>query len=269
MKTRIVLLAVLLPAVAFAVQVPKPSSEDPGVRVADYDRDNVVRLDLAIGVKTHIELGKGETVDYVATGDDSAWDIGPAKKMKNHVFIKPIAKLPDTNMTIVTDRRTYTFDLKLVDRSKAFLDVRYRFPEQETAASNATKLKAKLDQGSGQAEPAQGDNTNYWMDGAESLAPSRTWDDGRFTYLVFPRGAALPSPYVLGDDGEESSPPFHIDAKRNVVVIEQLFKQLNLRQGDKLVLGVFNKSYAGPGTGTETGTISNSVERTIIKGGDE
>jgi type IV secretion system protein VirB9 len=259
--------ATLLPIGAYAVQVPKASHFDPAIRVVSYNRADKVRLQLAYGKRTHLEFSPGEKVIYVSSGDDDAWDVGPAKNIQNHLFIKPIGRLPTTNLVVVTNRRTYNFHLVLVKPGDYYADVRFTYPDAEQAKANAETVRTQLEASTGNRAPKPSDNTNYWVQGAEALAPSSAWDDGRFTYLAFAPGAELPAIYIEGDDGEESVTRPSVDPKTGVLTVSLLTKKIVLRRGDKLVACVFNKSYTGPGRGASNGTTSDNVERVIKEGG--
>lgn len=258
----------LLPICAYAVQIPTPSPFDPAIRTVEYNRADKVRLQLAYGLRTHIEFSLGEKVTYVSSGDDEAWDIGPQKNIQNHLFIKPINKLPTTNLIVVTNKRTYNFDLVLVKPRDYFADLLFTYPDVNQAKAESAKAKAWLSASGPGSAPKPGNNTNYWLQGSEALAPSRAWDDGRFTYLVFPPGAELPAMYIEGDDGEESIAHPSVEPKTGVIAIPLLTKKIVLRRGEKLVACVFNKGYTGPGRGASNSTTSDKVER-VIKGDEQ
>ena len=265
---RLFIASALLPAFAYAIQIPTASPFDPTIRTVEYNRADKVRLQLAYGQRTHIEFSLGEKVTYVSSGDDDAWDVGPAKNIQNHLFIKPIGKLPTTNLIVVTNKRTYNFDLALVKSRDYFADLLFTYPDVDQAKAESAKAKAWLNATRVGSTPKPGDNTNYWLQGSEALAPSGAWDDGRFTYLVFPPGAELPAMYIEGDDGEETIAHPSVDPKSGVIAIPLLTKKIVLRRGDKLVACVFNKSYTGFGRGSSNGTTSDKVER-VIKGGEQ
>ncbi|MFP3709711.1 TrbG/VirB9 family P-type conjugative transfer protein [Paraburkholderia sp. SIMBA_009] len=260
--------ASIMPTLACAEEIPLASPLDPHIRVVKYDRADQVRLILAFGQRTHIEFGRDEVVTYVSSGDDAAWDIGPAKNIKNHLFIKPADKLPTTNLIVVTNKRTYNFNLTVGTKTTYYADLLFVYPDELKAKADAQRAQSALDGSSAGSEPKPGDNTNYWVQGSDELTPSRAWDDGRFTYISFPAGAQLPAMYTVGDDGEEVIANPAVDAKTGVLSLPFLVKKIVLRRGDKLVACVFNKGYTGPGRGSPTGTISNNVVRTI-KGSEQ
>jgi type IV secretion system protein VirB9 len=262
----VVIGALWLPVGAYALQIPVASPFESSMRTAVYNRGDKVRLQLAYGLRTHIEFSPGEKVTYVSSGDDDAWDIGPQKNIQNHLFIKPIGKLPTTNLIVVTTRRTYNFELALVKPREYYADLLFTYPDAEQAKADAARAKDWLKAAGVGAAPASGDNMKYWAQGSQALVPSRAWDDGRFTYLAFAPGAELPAIYIEGDDGEESIAPSNVDAQTGIIGIPLLIKKIVLRRGDKLVACVFNKGYTGRSRATTTGTNSDKVQR-VTKGG--
>lgn len=260
----LIVVAVSLPfGHAFGEQVPTPSPLDSRIRSVPYNGIDSVRLNLAYGQRTHIELAADEVTKYISTGDDPAWDVGPEKNIRNHIFIKPIASKPDTNMVIVTNKRSYNFNLYLVKPAEYYASLRFTYPEEKREAAAAQSLKKSLDEFKASAHPKEGDNTNYWAQGADGITPLRAWDDGRFTYLYFAPGALLPAMYVEEDDGQETTEKPVVDGDTGVVTITRLVRKVVLRRGDKLVAGVFNMSYAGPGFVQSTKTVSDNVRRVV------
>ncbi len=246
---------------ALAEQVPAQSPSDPHMRTVPYSRTDMVRLNLAYGKRTHIELSADETTKYISTGDDDAWDIGPEKNVRNHVFLKPIGAKPGTNMVLVTNKRTYNFNLYLVKPEEYYSSVLFTYPDVQKEKAAATSLTNAMNEYKAGVEPKDGDNTNYWGQGADSLLPMRAWDDGRYTHLYFAPGALLPAVYLEEDDGQETTEKPNVDPDTGVVTIPRLVKKIVLRRGDKLVACVFNMSYSGPGFVHATKTASDSVRR--------
>ena len=63
---------------------------------------------LHFGFQSHIEFAKNEEIQTITLGDSYAWKITP---LANRLFIKPLEKNIRTNMTIITNKRTYQFDI--------------------------------------------------------------------------------------------------------------------------------------------------------------
>ena len=67
------------------------------------------------GFQSQIEFAKGENIETITMGDSYAWNVTP---LNNRLFIKPLEFNVRTNMTIITNKRTYHFDLVAKKSSK-------------------------------------------------------------------------------------------------------------------------------------------------------
>jgi type IV secretion system protein VirB9 len=100
-------LLVLSHGLVFAADTPDSSVYDSRIKSTLYNPKNVVELNTAAGYATHILFEEGEEYQNHAFGDGEAWQL---KSAKNHIFIKPKAEHADTNLVIITNKRTYTMN---------------------------------------------------------------------------------------------------------------------------------------------------------------
>jgi len=274
---RLLLIALLVPTLALAELTPQKGDFDPRVRVVDYNPMNVVKLSTFYGVSTHVQFADGETIQDVAVGDDQAWKVVPRG---NHLFIKPQADKADTNVTVVTNLRTYQFALVVQPRplkdSTAWADpnlifsLTFRYPDEEAAKAAASAkqlaLKAKLGEVKNKLSDASkaGQNTDYWVAGSEEISPTGARDDGRFIYLTYTNNRDMPAIYEVDEKGNEALINTNV-INGNTIVIQRLVRRLMLRKGDA-VASVINKSFdLNGGIDNTTGTVAPDVER-VIKG---
>jgi type IV secretion system protein VirB9 len=222
-----------------------------------------------------VQFGEDESIKDVAVGDDQAWKVVPRG---NHLFIKPQATKADTNVTVVTDKRTYQFALVVQPRpikdSKAWADpnlifsLAFRYPNEEAAkrVANAKKeaAKASLNEVKAKLTDAtkRSDNFDYWVAGSEEISPTAARDDGRFIYFSFTNNRDMPAVYsVDAEDNEALINTNVIDG--NTIVIQRLVPRIILRKGN-YVASVINKSFdINGGTDNTTGTIAPDVKRVI------
>lgn len=274
---RLLLIALLVPTLALAELTPHKGEFDPRVRVVDYNPMNVIKLSTFYGVSTHVQFAETETIKDVAVGDDQAWKVVPRG---NHLFIKPQATKADTNVTVVTDKRTYQFALVVQPRpvkdSTAWADpnlifsLTFRYPQEEAAkiAGNAKKdaLKARLTEVKAKLSDAtkEGQNFDYWVAGSDEISPTSARDDGRFIFLTFSNNRDMPAVYSVDAEGNEALINTNV-IDGNTIVIQRLVARLILRKGNA-VASVVNKSFdLNSGTDNTTGTVAPDVER-VIKG---
>ena len=274
---RLLLIGLLVPAMAMAEITPPKGDFDPRVRIVDYNPLNVVKLATFYGVSTHVQFADGETIRDVAVGDDQAWKVVPRG---SHLFIKPQAEKADTNVTVITDKRTYQFALvvqpRAVKDSTAWADpnlifsLAFRYPDEEAAKAAATAqkeaLQARLGEIKGKLSDAtkEGQNFDYWVAGSEEVSPTAARDDGRFIYLTFTNNRDMPAVYSVDEQGNEALINTNV-IDGNTIVVQRLVRRLILRKGIA-VASVVNKSFdLGGGMDNTTGTVSQDVER-VIKG---
>ena len=267
-------LAMILLSGAIAETTPEPGAADPRVRVVTYSPKNVVRLNTFFGVSTHIKFSESEQIKDVAVGDDLAWKVIPRG---NNLFIKPTAKEGDTNITVITNRRTYHFvavvltekNQKAWANRELIYSLSFRYPDEEDANSNA-RARAEAEKARredvknrlARAPSRNGHNMDYWVAGHQEVSPSGAYDDGRFTYLIFNNNSAMPAVYETDESGKESLVNTHVTSG-NTIVIHRLAERITLRKGD-FGASVWNKSYDQTGGANNlTGTVAPDVERVI------
>lgn len=98
----------VLTSSAFAYMDDVPITSDNRIKTYIYNPNEIYLMVVHTGFQSHIEFAKGEKIETISMGDSYAWKITP---LANRLFIKPMEKNIRTNMTILTNRRTYQFDL--------------------------------------------------------------------------------------------------------------------------------------------------------------
>ncbi len=266
MKARLIacLLAGVLPMHANAAQEPVPSKADARVRFVDYDPNNVVTIYGKVGTATMILFEPDEQLIDMVGGNTDAWQAASTGK-RNGVFFKPAVKAPATNIQVVTDRRAYTFDMKLAPPNETgYLTVRFRYPATERAAETRAKERERVEQLLDQGGPVR--NRNYTVQGAGELAPVEAWDDGTVTYLRFPARTRLPAIYGASDGDDSAGQIENVTVGADgTVAVHGVRPRLVLRSGS-LVACVFNEGFDPGAPRAPTNTSSSQVER-VVKGG--
>jgi type IV secretion system protein VirB9 len=222
-------------APSMAATMPRPGAVDPRMRTVWYDPDQVVSLKGFFGYQMMIEFGDDERIENVSIGDAVAWQVTPNRKA-NLLFIKPIERDIATNMTVVTDRRRYAFELSAHAASGP------RAPEM----AYVVRFLYPPDPSPARAEPPpppERRNTAYTYTGSRASLPSLVFDDGHFTYFQWPAVAATPALFTLGPDGSESTVNYVV--RDGYVVVEQVAARFLLRNG-KDVTTVINDAWRDP-----------------------
>ena len=254
-----VLSSVMVAPIARADWVPAPGHGDPRIRVAPYSSNRVYRLYGYVGYQMDIEFAPGERFKGLAAGNME----GIAFKAEGrHLFIKPRVARLRTNLTVLTNRRTYEFDYSVSSgipdpaKHQVIYALRFSYPRpRSTAALPNARQRIAADLARGPAAPR---NYDYWYCGSPSLKPEAVWDNGVQTWIRFGARQALPAIFVLGADGSESLVNFSVH--QGDVVVQRVVRRLVLRRG-KVKGCVVNEAFRGGGERLRSETVSPNVER--------
>ena len=241
----LVLLYVLSTSTSYAVIETRATPLDSRIRVVQYNPNNVIKFIGYYGYQTCIEFEPGETPGTISLGDTSAWQISPSG---NLIFLKPIEQDANTNMTVVTNKRMYFFELSAydaidVDDADLAFTVRFIYPN-DTSNNNTSEIKKYIISENPELLEPQKLNYNYTISGEEDVAPIKIFDDGKFTYLKF-RGSNADWPAIFSVDSSrhESIVNYRVSVQmKNTLIVEGVYPKLALRHNKKIVC-VFNEGF--------------------------
>lgn len=204
---------------ASAQNRPRPADGDPRLQVVEYRNNQVVILEVAPGYQLSVEFAADERIESVGLGDSSAWMVSPTKR-GDHLFIKAVQPGVSTNMTVVTDIRTYAFDLHPLPGPSAMMayTVRFSYPAPPETSTPA-------------GEAAAAPEARYRVSGDKRLRPSAISDDGIKTYIEWPANVAMPAVYAINDQGREALVNGVVQDKTFVIdgVAQQLLFRIDRR----------------------------------------
>jgi len=218
-----------------AADAPRPGAVDPRIRTVAYDPDQVVRLTGYFGIQTMLEFAPDERIENVSIGDALGWQVTPNKKA-NLLFLKPLDRTAATNMTVVTDRRRYVFELVVAGPKASAKDLAYvvRFlvpaPSPLMVAALPPPPVAPVER-----------NAAYTVKGDAAIQPTKVFDDGAATYFAWPAQADLPAVFVVNADGVEGLA--NAVVRDGYLVVDQLAPRFVLRSG-KASLTVTNGAFS-------------------------
>lgn len=239
-----VLLAALVvgpePVWAQLREVPIPGSVDPRVQTVLFKEDSVVALRGHYGYQMMIEFGADERIENVSIGDSLAWQVTPNRRADT-LFVKPIEFDAATNMSVITSKRRYTFQLSAEEPTgpgdpNIIYRVKFTYPPEAASAEPKDLLP----------QPQANSNQNYSVSGSTRNVPSRIFDDGQRTYFEWPSAAATPAVFALSADGSESLVNFIM--RGNMMVVERVGPAFVLRNGPDQTV-VVNDSWREPDPG--------------------
>ena len=227
--------------VAHAIQENKPLAIDKRIRTYVYNPNEVYVFTAHYGYQSEIELDPKESIGVISLGNAPSWQIEP---MGSRIFIKPIEPDATTNMTIITDKRTYHFELyaeeaESIRDEKMVFTARFYYPDLESGAVRTFKPTKTLKLPNIKEEPEKY-HFNYTLSGSEGIAPLRVFDDGEFTYFQFRnKNADIPAFFMVDNEGKESLVNYRV--LQDYIVVERVASQYTLRNGDEVTC-VFNES---------------------------
>jgi type IV secretion system protein VirB9 len=216
---------------------------DPRIRTLMYDPDRVVSIHGVFGYQLMIQFGADERIEDVAIGDGAAWQVTP-NKGASLLFLKPIDQAAATNMTVVTDRRSYLFQLSAsspagLARSDMTYVIRFAYPPEPVVVATPPPPPPP---------PPQRRNAAYTYAGARDLLPAEVFDDGQFTYFKWPETASTPALFLVARDGTESL--VNYSYRDGYQVVEQVAHLFRLRNG-KDVTTIINQAWREPTPGED------------------
>ena len=212
------------------------AAPDSRIRTLAYDANEIVKIHGKTGIQSTIEFASDEKIENVAVGDSSAWQITPNRRA-SLLFVKPLNARSRTNMTVVTDRRTYMFDLVAGDASgSAIYALKFSYPNEkpvkaavqptQQAATAATTVPATV--------TAEKLHFDWKSKGHGKLTPNRMFDDGTSLYLAWDKETPLPAILTQAEDKKEG--PVNYRMSGEYIVVSPVPQNVVLRYGSKVAV---------------------------------
>ena len=211
------------------------AASDGRIKTLDYVPDKIVQIIGKSGIQSTIEFGPNERIENVAVGDSSKWQITPNHRA-SMLFVKPLAPRSRTNMTVVTDRRTYMFDLVAGDKwTTPLYALKFSYPNDPPPEPVGKPAQPVLAAAAPTVAPAimTADKLHFdWKTkGDGKLLPARVFDDGQSVYLAWGRDTPLPAILTVSEDRKEG--PVNYRMSGEYIVISPIPANLLLRYGRK------------------------------------
>jgi type IV secretion system protein VirB9 len=185
-------LALALLFAATAADAQDASAADPRIQTMPYDAGRVVPLRVAPRHQLTLMFAAGERIENVAIGDADAWQI-TANNRADALFIKALGSTgSSTNMTVITDTRTYSFELTLATAPGFDTPYVMRFTYPDASLANEA----------GDVPPPT--TGRYRLSGARSARPSVIEDDGVRTYVQWAAQQPVPAIFAVDERGAET-----------------------------------------------------------------
>ena len=255
MRKTLTCLFLLLYSPAWGAEIPVPVATDSRIKTFVYSENDVFNLVTHYGYQSNIEFGTAEDVQTISVGERSSWQIVPAGR---RLFVRALTTNAHTNMTVITNKHAYQFDLTSVptpstpSEELAYV-VRFFYPGERKNSVPAIYTDDIHSAGTGivpsaalpvaptsapTTAPGAGYNYSYTFTGSDVLAPVKLYDDGNSTYFKFRDAAISPTIAVVGSDGKETA----LTARRSgdYWVTDAVANRFTIRQGNAMIC-VYNE----------------------------
>lgn len=226
----------LLPVPAEALKVPRPQGVDGRIHTIMYGPDEVFKFTGHYGYQSSIVFEDDEEIITISMGDSVPWQITPSE---NRIFLKPVEQDAQTNMTVLTNKRTYLFELhaaeaESIEDPNLIWVLKFIYPTQTVIRKKKEKLREP------EVDGYENFNFNYTIRGSAEFAPIKIYDDGEFTYFEFrDKNAEIPAFYHVDDRGKEYLINFR--ARDDQIIVERVSSRFTLRHGSDIVC-VYNEA---------------------------
>lgn len=251
-------LLMLVSKPAMAVQKPVPQPGDPRLKYYVYRENEVYQYTGYAEVQSRIDLDPTETIITISMGNAAGlWDIITAGY---RIFIKPKVLDAKTNMTIITSKRVYYFELYSEKVEDGMLDKKVNFavkfyygdepydPKKSSKDGSFFELQYPPDPVPEVPNPllfANLLNFNYTIAGNKTISPLEIFDDGEFTYIKFKDiNADLPAIFEVLPYSEDEKPKetlVNYRKKEGYIIIEKVTSVFTLRFGPQIAC-IFNET---------------------------
>lgn len=239
-----------------------PITTDSRIKTFIFNENEVYKLDFQYGYQSSIEFGLKESFETISVGNSNSWKITPVNR---RIFIKPLDGDSKTNMTVITNKNVYHFDLhshypgRYLDNNLVYV-ARFFHPEKNTNSMkplvesakypanksgnnfssssygasgmnvkyNGSPLVSNNYASKQQMQNKPSYNYNYTLTGPEQISPMQIFDDGSKTYFLLNNIITKPEFYSKSFNGN-LSPIRHYKMGKYVVVdkISQQFVMKN------------------------------------------
>ena len=235
-----------------------------------YSDSDIYTVYTKCGYQTSLVFDPEEEIQTISVGDRSTWQIIPSG---SRLFIRPLVEGVATNMTVITNKRSYQFDIKSTKKTGRVIYVaRFTYNAETPTAKGPAPVVAAIPAPTyvygpgnqpfvnpttagyvpppsvdrpaspggprppklvGEASP-QNPNYNYTFSGPDDLAPLQVYDDGSHTYIRY-RNTDQPTPNVYLIDGAGGETLFPATMKSGLLTVETVVGEFALKNANGTV----------------------------------
>jgi type IV secretion system protein VirB9 len=223
----------------FAQAADEPVTMDSRIKTYIYNPNEVFPVILHYGYHNHIDFPKNEFIKNIIVGNRADWEI---TNSGNRIFLQTYSRQAHTNMTVITNKRTYEFDLVAkgelheTDYDLAYA-IKFYYPEEAKVVD--TKFNQEENGETGEiSDLVQGKiNANYVYRGDTEVTPLVAFNDEKFTYLKFREGV-VPKVETFTKNGKKQE--VKIFSYNGYIIVNNIFPRIKLSYNRKSAY-IYNK----------------------------
>lgn len=226
----------------------------------EYDEDNVYLVITRPKRSTFLRFGTDERITYVSAGDQKNFEF-PVAKSFEFMEVKPKFENMETNLTVVTTKRTYHLIVRSTyEGGKWYARVTWKYPQlalvdltrndalQDQIAEAGSAARPQNAQVAGprplasqseaeiEASTIERLNFDYAITGDAAFRPVRVMDDGTFTFVTLPpKVQELPAVFRSEPDDPSKMALVNYEVKSGSLVIQRLMDSFVLKLGKEEV----------------------------------
>jgi len=241
---------------------PVPTTTDSRIRTLVYNPNEVYELKFYYGYQSFIEFADNEEIEMISVGEAFAWRITPSGK---RLFLRPLEVSAHTNMTIITNKRTYHFDIRSDEYSgkadeELVYTVRFYYPQigqplplppqLAVAVPVPKRPSVRTPSPSGRIDTpkinpeilelnrdAKGSSYNFEYNVAgksDNILPLKVYDNGQETFMQFANdNLVVPAINAVDPFGVERQLAYVV--RDGYVILQTIERQFTLRLADSLL----------------------------------
>lgn len=224
----------------------KPIALDSRIKTYIYSENEVFKIVVNYGYQTSIEFAEDEMIQTISAGNSYAWQLTPVGK---RLFIKPLEENILTNLTILTNKRAYHFEIQSKSQTNSIDEelvyvIRFFFPEENFDLNRIAIDNNKSTPQTNELLPvAKPFNFSYTLDKPNlPCAPVKVFDDGINTFFKFPTSvSSVPKFEISSSYG--SSEVLIPRRKGSYIVLNRVAPEFTLSFNDNHIIHVINESF--------------------------
>jgi type IV secretion system protein VirB9 len=232
---KLILTLFLIYSISFGAKPFEPVAIDSRIKTFIYSENEIFNLKFRLGYQSIIEFSQDESIETISLGDPYPWKLTP---LDRRLFMKPIEPGVRTNMTVITNKRVYLFEIESdiasnIDNIDVVHVARFFYPtytfdkiEDKRYAGSTSKIKeittAKVTSGNPDSI-----NTNYSFAGkSNSATPLEIFDDKKRTYLKFKSGIKHERIKVFSMKTKTQKTPIQFKRTGDFLILDSVYAKL-------------------------------------------